>query len=45
MNEKVKNIEVKQTRNCYFIGTSTSVDFQEIVKIGRKVIRTYEGVI
>ena len=43
--EKVKNIEVKRMRNGYTIDTLTSVDFQEIVKIGRKVIQIYEAVI
>ena len=32
-------------RNGYIIGTLTSVDIQEIVKIGGKVIEIYEGVI
>ena len=32
-------------RNGYIIDTLTSVDIQEIVKIGGKVIQTYEGVI
>ena len=32
-------------RNGYIIVTLTSVYLQEIVKIGRKVIEIYEGVI
>ena len=32
-------------RNGYFIDTLTSVDIQEIVKIGGKVMEIYEGVI
>ena len=32
-------------KNRYIIGSLTSVDSQEIVKIGGKVIRIYEGVI
>ena len=32
-------------RNGYTIDTLTSVDIQEIVKIGRKVIQIYEAVI
>ena len=32
-------------RNGYIIDTFTSVDIQEIVKIGGKVIEIYEGVI
>ena len=32
-------------RNGYFIDTLTSVDIQEIVKFGGKVIENYEGVI
>ena len=32
-------------RNGYIIDTLTSVDIQEIVKIGGKVIGIYEGVI
>ena len=32
-------------RNGYIIDTLTSVDIQEILKIGGKLIRIYEGVI
>ena len=42
---KVKKIEVNRMRNGYIIDTLTSVDIQEIVKIGRKVIEIHEGVI
>ena len=43
MKEKVENIEVNRMRNIHIIDTLTSVDTQEIVKIGRKVFRIYEG--
>ena len=45
VKEKVKNIEVNRMRNGYIIDTLTSVDIQEIVRFGGKVIRIYEGVI
>ena len=45
VKEKVKNIEVYRMRKGYIIDTLTSVDIQEILKIGGKVIETYEGVI
>ena len=45
VKEKVKKIEVNRMRNGYFINTLTSVDIQEIVKIGGKVVEIYEGVI
>ena len=45
IKEKVKNVEVNRMRNGYIIDTLTSVDIQEIVKIGGKVIKTYECVI
>ena len=45
VKEKVKNIEVNWMRNDYVLDTSTSVDFQELVEIGGKVIEIYEGVI
>ena len=43
--EKEKKIESNRMRNGYIIDTLTSVDIQEIVKIGSKVIEIYEGVI
>ena len=43
--EKVNNIEANRMRNGYIIDTLTSVDIQEIVKSGGKVIEIYEGVI
>ena len=43
VKEKVKTIEVNRMRNGYIIDTLTSVDIQEIVKIGGKVIEIYEG--
>ena len=45
VKEKVKKIEVNRMRNGYIIDTLTSLDFQEIVEIGGKVIEIYEGVI
>ena len=42
---KVKNVEVSRMRNGYIIDTLTSVDICEIVKIGGKVIRIFEGVV
>ena len=45
LEEKVKKIEVNRKRNGYVIDTLTSVDIQEIGKIGLKVIQIYEGVI
>ena len=45
VKEKVKKIEVNRMRNGYIIDTLTSVDIQEIVKIGGKVVEIYEGVI
>ena len=45
MEQKLKKIKVSRMRNGYIIDTLTSVDIQEIVKIGGKVIEIYEGVI
>ena len=45
VKERVKKIEVNRMRNGYIVDTLTSVDIQEIVKIGGKVIEIYEGVI
>ena len=45
VKEKENKIEIKRMRNGYIIDTLTSVDIQEIVKIGGKVIEIYEGVI
>ena len=45
VKEKVKKIEVNRMRNGYIIDTLTSVDIQEIVKIGGRVIEIYEGVV
>ena len=45
IKEKVKKLEVNRMRNGYIIDTLTSVDIQEIVKIGGEVIEIYEGVI
>ena len=45
VKEKVQKIEVNRMRNGIIIDTLTSVDIQEIVKIGGRVIQIYEGVI
>ena len=45
IKEKEKKIEINRMRNGYIIDYLTSVDIQEIVKIGGKVIEIYEGVI
>ena len=45
IKEKEKKIEINRMRNGYIVETLTSVDIQEIVKIGCKVIEIYEGVI
>ena len=45
IKEKEKKIEINRMRNGYIIDTLTSVDIQEIVKIGGKVIEIYEVVI
>ena len=45
VKEKEKKNEVNRMRNGYIIQVLTSVDIQEIVKIGSKVIEIYEGVV
>ena len=40
----MKNIEVNRMRNGYNVDTLIIADIQERVKIGGKVIKTYEGV-
>ena len=45
VKEKVQKVKVNRMRNGYIIDTLTSVDIQEIVKIGGKVNEIYEGVI
>ena len=45
IKERVNTIEINRMRNGYIIDTLTTVDIQEIVKIGGKVIEIYEGVI
>ena len=45
VKEKVKYIEVNTMSNGYIINTLTSVDIQEIVKTGGRVVEIYEGVI
>ena len=44
IKEKVDKMEINRMRNGYIIDHLTSVDIQEIVKIGGKVIEIYEGV-
>ena len=41
--EKVNKMKINRMRNGYNIDTLTSVDIQEIIKIGGKVIEIYEG--
>ena len=43
--EREKKIELNRTRKRYILQTLTSVDFQEIVKIGGKVTKILEGVL
>ena len=43
--KNVKKVEINRMRNGYIIDTLTSVDIQEIVEIGGKVVEIYEGVI
>ena len=45
IKETEKKIEINRMRYGYFIDTLTSVDIQEIIEIGGKVIQIYEGVI
>ena len=45
IKERQKRIENNRMRNGYIIDYLTSVDFQETVKIGVKVVEIYEGVI
>ena len=45
VKERVNKMEVNRLRNGYIIDILTSVDIQEIVKIGGKVIEIFEGVI
>ena len=45
VKEKENKIEINRLKNGYIVQTLTSVDIQEIVKIGGKVIEIYEGVI
>ena len=45
VREKVEKNEVNRMRNGNIIDTFTSLDTQEVVKKGGKVIIVYEGVI
>ena len=45
VKKREKKIEINRMRNGYIIDTLTSVDIQELVKIGGKVIEIYEGVV
>ena len=45
VKEKKGKIEINRMGNGYIVDTLTSVDIQEIIKIGGKVIQIYEGVI
>ena len=42
---EIPKVEINRMRNGYIVDTLTSVDIQEIVKIGGKVIEIYEGVV
>ena len=45
VKEKEKRCEINRLQNGYIVQTLTSVDIQEIVKNGGKVVEIYEGVI
>ena len=45
VRERENKIETNRMRNGYIIDTFTSVDIQETVKIGGKVIEIYESVV
>ena len=45
VKETLNKIEVNRMRNEYVIDTLTTVDVQEIVKIGGKIFKVFEGVI
>ena len=45
VKEEVNNVEVNRLRNGYNVDVLTSVDIQEIVRFGGKVIKVYEGVL
>ena len=45
IKEREKKIEISLMRNGCIIDTLTSVDIQEIVKVGGEVIQIYEGAI
>ena len=45
MKERVNKMEINRMRNGYITDTLTSVDIQEIVKIGGRVIEIYKSVI
>ena len=45
VKEREKKIEINPMRNGYIIHTLTSVDIQENVKIGCRIIEIYEGVV
>ena len=44
VKEREKKNEINRMRNGFIIDTLTSVDIQEIVRNGGKVIETYEGI-
>ena len=45
VREEVNKIEVNRLRNGYIRAVLTSVDIEEIVKTGGKVVEIYDGVI
>ena len=45
VKKKVNKIEINRMRNGHITQVLTSVDIQEIIKIGGRVVQIYEGVI
>ena len=45
VKERGRKIEINRMRNGYVIDTLTTVDIQEIVEMGGKVVQIFEGVI
>ena len=45
IKEVIEKQELNRMRNGYILDTLTSVDIQEIIKIGGRLIKVYEGVI
>ena len=45
VKERVNKREINRMRNGYILDTLTSVDIQEIVKIGGEVLEIYKGIV